>query len=316
MNEQCYRYVYGPVPSRRLGLSLGIDIVPFKTCTYDCIYCQLGRTTNKTVKREDYIVVEDVLAELDRKLACGIVPDYISLAGSGEPTLNLRIGDLIGKIRKMTSVPVAVLTNGSLLWMQEVRESLMEADLVLPSLDAGDASLFHHVNRPQENLSFERIIWGMIDFSGQFPGAIWIEVFLLDGVTGIQSEVEKISALTRQIRHEKVHLNTVSRPPAEKFAFAVPQAHMNYYASLVWGGAEVIADIDPGELSTPQHPEIPDADLLALLSRRPCTVHDVSIGLSANPIQVSKQLQELNRKSLVKIVRRDAAVYFETARSR
>ncbi len=316
MSKQRSRYIYGPVPSRRLGHSLGIDLVPFKVCSYDCIYCQLGRTTNKTVKREEYVVIEDVLAELDRKLSGGIVPDYIGLAGSGEPTLNLRIGDLIGKIKKMTRVPVAVLTNGSLLWLPEVREALMEADLVLPSLDAGDESLFRLVNRPEESLSFEKITQGLIDFSEEFPGSVWLEVFLLAGVTGIQFEVEKISAIIKQIRPEKVHLNTVARPPAEAFAFPVPGEQMKHLASMVWGGAEVINDSGPGELSVPMPPGITEVDILDLLSRRPCTVQDVSTGLGLNPPQVSKQLQELLQKGLVKTVRRDAALYFEAMRSR
>jgi len=136
MSQDGFRYVYGPVPSRRLGRSLGIDLVPFKTCTYDCVYCQLGRTTNKTVARKEYIAVEDVLVEMERKLVVGPDPDFISLAGSGEPTLNAGIGDLILEIKKLTRIPVAVLTNGSLLWMPKVQEALMAADLVLPSPDS------------------------------------------------------------------------------------------------------------------------------------------------------------------------------------
>ncbi|MBN1630459.1 MAG: radical SAM protein, partial [Thermoleophilia bacterium] len=133
------RYVYGPVPSRRLGRSLGVDLVPFKTCTYDCVYCQLARTTDKTSERRNYTPVATVLAEIEEKLRAGDHPDYISLAGSGEPTLELDLGTLIEGIRGLTDIPVAVITNGSLLWMREVQDELLTADLVLPSLDAGDA---------------------------------------------------------------------------------------------------------------------------------------------------------------------------------
>ncbi len=154
MSSNDFKYLYGPVPSRRLGRSLGIDLVPFKTCTYDCIYCQLGRTTNKTMERRPYVPVKDILSELKIKLAIGGSPDYISIAGSGEPTLHSDIGELIGKIKEITKIPVAVLTNGSLLYLPEVRAALMQADLVIPSLDAGDEELFHYVNRPHADYFF------------------------------------------------------------------------------------------------------------------------------------------------------------------
>jgi wyosine [tRNA(Phe)-imidazoG37] synthetase (radical SAM superfamily) len=216
----------------------------------------------------------------------------------------------------MTRVPVAVLTNGSLLWQPEVREALMEADLVLPSLDVGDESLFHLVNRPEESLSFEKMTQGLIDFSEEFPGSVWLEVFLLAGVTGILTEVKKISAFIKQIRPGRVHLNTVSRPPAEAFAFPVPGKQMKQFASVLGDKTEVINENSPGERSTFPPPGITGADILDLLSRRPCTVQDVSAGLGLNPPQVSKQLQELLRKGAVKTVRRDAAVYFKAERSR
>ena len=133
-----FKHVYGPVASRRLGQSLGIDLIPHKTCSYDCIYCQLGRTTNKTIARREYVQAIDVLEELREKLSSGVPCDYISLAGCGEPTLHSSIGEIIDNIKKMTNIPVAVLTNGSLLYLSEVQEALMKSDLVIPSLDAGD----------------------------------------------------------------------------------------------------------------------------------------------------------------------------------
>ena len=138
MNPPGFRYVYGPVPSRRLGRSLGVDLAPFKTCTYDCIYCQLGRTTCKTTERKEYVPVADILVELRRKLTEKLALDFVTLAGSGEPTLHSGIGELLGEIKRLTSCRTAVLTNGSLLWMREVQDALLEADLVLPSLDAAD----------------------------------------------------------------------------------------------------------------------------------------------------------------------------------
>ena len=149
-------YIYGPVPSRRLGRSLGVDFIPFKTCTYDCIYCQLGRTTNKTIQCEQWIPNEIIIEQLKNKLHTK--PGYITLSGSGEPTLFSTIGELICEIKEITNVPVAVLTNGSLLLLPEVRNSLMATDLVLPSFDAGSDQLFRYVNRPHRDISFNRML--------------------------------------------------------------------------------------------------------------------------------------------------------------
>lgn len=182
--------VYGPVPSRRLGWSLGVDLVPYKTCTYDCVYCQLGRTTRQTLERGEYVPTSQILEGVERALASleehrGRRPDWIGLAGSGEPTLHSHLGEVVAAIKARTNVPVAVLTNGSLLWSRSVRQELAEADLVLPSLDAGDEALFHYVNRPHPDLDFDQVVQGLVDFRREFRRPIWLEVFLLGGVTDV-----------------------------------------------------------------------------------------------------------------------------------
>jgi len=164
--------IFGPVPSRRLGRSLGVDLVLLKTCTYDCIYCQRGRTTCKTMERKEWVPLDGVLEKLKDKLPTK--PDYIILSGSGEPTLYSRIDELIDRIKAMTDVPVTVLTNGSLLWHEDVRRQLMNADLVIPSLDAGDEAMFRLVNRPHEEISFEQMFSGLIDFRRDFRGEYWL----------------------------------------------------------------------------------------------------------------------------------------------
>ena len=159
-----FKHVYGPVPSRRLGRSLGVDALTFKSCSFDCVYCQLGRTTNHTAERKEYIPTAEILDEVRRKLENGDRPEYISFAGSGEPTLHSGLGDIIRGIKAMTDVPVVVFTNGSLLWMPEVRADLAAADVVIPSLDGGDAALLDKVNRPVATLDFNRIVEGLIAF--------------------------------------------------------------------------------------------------------------------------------------------------------
>ncbi len=274
-----FKHIYGPVLSRRLGRSLGIDLVPFKTCTYDCVYCQLGRTTDKTIKRKEYVAVDAVLSELERKLATGDIPDYISLAGSGEPTLNACIGELIDKIKSLTDVPLAVLTNGSLLWMKEVQEALMAADLVLPSLDAGDEYLFQCVNRPHKDISFEYMVNGLAEFTKRFSGEVWLEVFLLAGVTGIPSEMKKIAALIKKIGPARVQLNTVSRPPAEEFALPIPPERMYALKEFIPGEVDIISENKEDKVHIFASYEANEADILALLSRRPCTAEDIAGGL-------------------------------------
>ena len=315
MSTNTCRHVYGPVASRRLGRSLGIDLVPFKTCTYDCIYCQLGRTTNKTVERKQYVAVEEVLTELERKLAAGDIADYISLAGSGEPTLHAGIGELIGGIKRLTHIPVAVLTNGSLLWMSEVQDALMAADLVMPSLDAGDESMFRHVNRPHRGISFERLVEGIAGFTKRFPGEVWLEVFLLAGVTSVPADAKRIADLCKRIGPSRVQLNTASRPPAEAFAYAVAPDRLEKLATLFEGTVEVISEsVDTEAPALPRRP-VSDEEILALLSRRPCTLQGVSSGLALRPGEVVKMLDGLSRQGTVRTVRRNGALFYEAARS-
>lgn len=181
------RHVFGPVPSHRLGRSLGIDVVPYKTCSYNCIYCQLGRTTCKTIERQERVGWELILDELRRSLDTR--PDYITFSGSGEPTLYAGLGELIERIKSVTSVPIAVLTNGSLLWRPDVRQDLQQADLVIPSLDAGDELHFQGVNRPHRSLSLEQVVEGLIAFRREFSGKYWLEVLVVAPWTSGRAQV-------------------------------------------------------------------------------------------------------------------------------
>ncbi len=271
------RHVFGPVNSRRLGLSLGIDLIPYKTCTYSCIYCQLGRTTNLCLHRQDYVPTSVILAELDRKLDSGLTPAYITLAGSGEPTLHARLGNLINGIKKRTSIPIAVLTNGSLLWRKKVRHELKEADIVIPSLDAGNERMFQYVNRPHKDLTFDKVVSGMELFLGSFPGRVWLEVFVLGGVTDRDDEIQQMVEITKRIGPEKIQLNTVARPPAEDYAFAVPLERLSAIAKAFGTRCETVAGQSLEMLDAPL--SATNEDVLNLLKRRPCSSKDVAIGL-------------------------------------
>jgi len=288
-------YIFGPVPSRRLGRSLGVDLVPFKTCTYDCIYCQLGRTTHKTVERREWVPLKDVLAQLREKLATE--PDCITLSGSGEPTLYSRLDELISGIRSLTDIPVAVLTNGSLLWETEVRRQLMNAHRVIPSLDAGNSAMFHVVNRPHESISFEKMLDGLTAFRQEYKGDYWLEVFFLAGHTAVESEARQIIDCVRQIKPDRVQLNTATRPTSENYAHRVEPQFLAKLAAWFDPPAEVIADYrgvhGRGNFQTSEQ------GVLDMIRRRPCSIEDIAHGLAMHRNEVLKYVEHLGVKGLI-----------------
>lgn len=237
------RAVCGPVRSRRLGTSLGVDLVPFKTCPYDCIYCELGRTTDKTTLREDYIPAGEIISDVLENLSVIPAPDHITLAGAGEPTLHRRIGEVIRGIKEKTDIPVALLTGGALFWMKEVRESVAEADLIIPSLDCGDEKLFRSINRPHEEITFEKMVSGLYALRKSYRGPIWLEIFLVDGLNTADQDILNIKRCAERIAPGRIQLNTVDRAPAEPFVNAPSLAEMERIASIFGPRCEVIRPV-------------------------------------------------------------------------
>jgi len=212
------KYVYGPVPSRRLGRSIGIDPLPSKTCNYQCIYCQLGKTTNFTNTREEFFPKSEIHAEMEEAIKKNQDNfDYITFVGSGEPTLYLTLKELIVKAKELSSKPVCVITNGGLLYDKEVRESLMAADTVLPSLDAGDEKSFIKINRPHPSINFDKMIQGFITFKENFSGNFWIEIMIMKGINDSKEELLKIKHIVDQIQPDRIDINVPIRPPVEKW---------------------------------------------------------------------------------------------------
>jgi wyosine [tRNA(Phe)-imidazoG37] synthetase (radical SAM superfamily) len=316
MNALPHAEVFGPVPSRRLGRSLGIDLVPLKTCTYDCIYCQLGRTTLKTVERQAYVSLEKVLAKVAAALKKDASIDFLTLSGSGEPTLHTGIGGLIDRLKREFSIPVAVLTNGSLLFDTQVAEALMRADVVLPTLAAECETTFQCVHRPHPSLHFERVVDGLISFARCYRGQLWLELFLLDGITAIDKTVESMKAIVDAVNPARVQINTVSRPPSEDFACPVPQERLASLAGILGHGAEVISEYRvrsacEGGLGRGTH-----AAVLALLRRRPCTEQDVADALALHRIEAVKILAHLSTKGLIESRRQDGRVFYSPRQPR
>jgi len=300
-------YIFGPVPSRRLGRSLGIDLVPFKTCTYDCIYCQLGRTTNKTMQRKEWVPIDIVINQLKAKLSSK--PDYITLSGSGEPTLFSRLEELISKIKGITDIPVAVLTNGSLLWLPEVRNALKAADMVVPSLDAGSSQIFQYVNRPHRDITFSRMLEGLVKFRNEYNGKYWLEVFLLAGVTTPEMEINRLKTCINAIQPNKVQVNTVTRPPAEGFAEPVPRKQLQTITEKLYEKAEVIADYS--NVHKQQDFSARREDVLTLLQRRPCSVEDIAAGLGLHRNEVVKYVEELSSEGKIEAKPQHQQLYYK-----
>ncbi len=291
-----YNHLFGPVPSRRFGRSLGVDLTPYKTCNFDCIFCQLGKTTAKTSERREYVPVEEVIAELGDWIESSGEADYITLAGSGEPTLHSRFGEVIEFARKASGIPVALLTNGALLADKEVRASASKANVVKISLSAGDSASFKYINRPHPDIDFADVIEGMKTFREEFSGELWLEVFMLWGVNSTQSEVSRIAELAQSIHPDRIQLNTAVRPPAEGFVRPMPKEKLEQLADYFTPKAEVIAEFSSDFSPSTQANE---ETILAMLQRRPCTAKEISTVLGLHPNEVSKYIGKLERTNQI-----------------
>jgi wyosine [tRNA(Phe)-imidazoG37] synthetase (radical SAM superfamily) len=289
-------------------MSLGVDIVPPKICTLDCVYCQLGRTTKSSIEREDFVDIDAVLAEIKAKLDAGLKADFITLGGSGEPTLNSRLGDLIDGIRRLTKIPVAILTNGTLFYRPDVRAECAKADMVAPSLDAGDVATFEKVNRPNRDITLEKLVSGLEQFRKEYSGQIWLEVFLIAGVNTDAEQIDLIKGLIERMRPDKVHLNTAVRPPAEPDVRAVPREVLDRIARQIGGVCEVIGEA-PAGLSD-RHEIRAEADVVSVLKRRPCTIEDICAGLGITRNEAVKHVAHLMEAGIVCSEQRGKVAYF------
>jgi len=301
--------VFGPVPSRRLGMSLGIDLIPYKTCSYDCIYCELGKTTHKTTIRKEYVSKDLIIKQLEDYLPLlDFPPDYITISGSGEPTLNSKIGEVIAEIKHITSIPLAVITNSSLLFLDQVKEDLLTADIVLPSLDAVRPLIFKYVNRPEASLDINEVIKSLIDFRKVFSGQIWLEILFCRVINDDHAEVERIREKIEDIKPDKVQLNTVVCPSSEDFAYPLNGEQLTSIKEMLGAKAEVIADIVPSEKGT--HFADNEEKIINLIARRPCTCDDICNALELHTNETLKYLDKLKKEGRVHYKLHHRCVYY------
>jgi wyosine [tRNA(Phe)-imidazoG37] synthetase (radical SAM superfamily) len=317
-------FVYGPVPSRRLGLSLGLNIIPRKTCTLDCVYCQLGRTTRKTLKRESFFPVSDILAEVRSAVRNSTLAtrrsqlSYLTFSGEGEPTLNKDIGTLIRRLKREFRTPVAVITNSTLMTDPKVRRDLLGADLVVPSLDAADQHTFMKVDRCHRDLKVADIIAALKTFRRAYRGRMWLEIMLVKGVNDSVEHVVSLRRAAWEIRPDRVQLNTVVRPPAEEFA--LPMEHDDLARiQMLFGPGTDIAELPPTAIRRPPFAvRRAAADLqssiVAFVSGRPGTVADLGRSLAVSRTRFVPLLRRMVRNGRVRRVRFGRRVYYEPPR--
>ena len=299
-----YRYLFGPVPSRRLGVSLGIDLVPHKTCAFDCVYCECGQTTDLTCERREYVPTGRVIAELDDFLAKAPDLDYVTFAGSGEPTLHSGIGEIISFIKdRYPRYRVAVLTNSALFTDPAVRAALMPADLVVPSLDAVSEEVFAAINRPSPGITAGQVLSGLLDFAREYTGEIWLEVFIVPGINDTGEELRLLKDAVAAIGPDRVQVNTLDRPGTDIRVRPASHPALEQIAAALGGetiGAACMDRVLP--------PGIEDAE--ETIRRRPCTPGDLTALTGLRPAEVSKHLRGLEARALIEQVREKRGAFY------
>ncbi len=285
------RFIYGPVLSRRLGFSLGIDILPPKTCNLNCIYCQLGPTLKRVEIRHPYFRTEDIIQAIRKALEYSPKVDYLTFSGSGEPALNAHLGELIKRIQKMTSKPVAVLTNSLLLGQRDVRQEFSLADLVVPSLDAADQSIFLQINRPSPSVNIDLVIEGLINFREEYGGQIWLEIMLVKDVNDQPEHLLKLKEAASRIRPNKIQLNTVVRPPAESWVEPLEMEELREAAKILGPPAEIVTEIRKKVGFAPK--ENLETAILSILKRRPASLEELAAILNERSEAISEAIQKL-----------------------
>ncbi|MEA3443355.1 MAG: radical SAM protein [Bacteroidota bacterium] len=307
-----YKYLFGPVPSRRLGMSLGVDLVPKKVCSLDCVYCEVGKTTKLTLDRKEYIKFDKVKEELFHYFNNNPDPDYITFSGSGEPALNIRIGEILQFIKQnKPGIPVAVLTNGTMFFDKNVRKALIDADVVLPSLDAATENVFQKINRPQKELTIDKYIKGLIEFSKEFKGKIWLEIFILPDYNNSANELKEFKKLILKIKPDSIQLNTLDRPGTVSNLRGATKEEMQRVVDF-WqlDNVEIIAS-SPERKKIQSYRNDTETAIIETISRRPCTLDDLTKMLGIHINEINKYLDVLDAEEKIETVEQERGVFYQ-----
>jgi wyosine [tRNA(Phe)-imidazoG37] synthetase (radical SAM superfamily) len=292
-------------------MSLGVDLVPKKVCSLGCVYCEVGKTTVLTTERKEYIPYDKVIGELEDYFVNNPEPDYITFSGSGEPTLNIRLGDILKfiKIRK-PNIPVAVLTNGTLLNRKDVRTELMDADIVLPSLDTVNAETFKKINRPSSDLKIEDYIKGLINFADEFKGKIWLEIFILPGYNYKEDEFLALREVIKRIRPDSVQLNTLDRPGTVSELHFADAEKLKLVKEILGYAKTVVIAAAPKRKNILSYREDIESAIMGTIERRPCTLDDLSDILGLHINEINKYLAVLEADNRIETFDMKRGVFY------
>jgi len=309
-----YNYLFGPVPSRRLGISLGVDLIPRKTCTLNCIYCECGKTTKLTIQRKEWVPINDVIDELKRYLKENHCPEYITFSGSGEPTLHTGIGIILDFLKKQHGTfKTAVLTNGTLLYLPQVREELLSADVVIPSLDAAIQETFKKINMPHPSLNIQTIINGITEFKKIFKGKLILEIFIIPGVNDNNNDLDELKQAILTIHPDEVQLNTLDRPGVLSSIRAATTDELEQIMQY-WQlpNVSIISSLYSNKNNVhPAYRYDIESAILETIARRPCTVDDIAQILNVRIIEINKYLGELEAQSKIKRVMQNRGIFYK-----
>ena len=305
-----YKHLFGPVPSRRLGMSLGIDLIPHKICSLNCIYCECGATSELTRERKEYVPVDEVYSELDDFFDQNPDPDYLTFSGAGEPTLHTHIGEVIAYLKKLRpAIPVAVLTNGTLFGDSAVREELMQADLVLPSLDAATDLALRRINRPPRSFDAREYVEGLVRFSQEFNGEIWLEILVIPGYNDGDQNLQALKEAVHKINPGRIQLNTLDRPGTVEGLMPAPMSQLQEIASFLEQEVEIIAPPQQRSHEKSYRSDMENA-ILETISRRPCTLSDLSQILGLHIHEINKYLGVLEEEGKVKTIEQERGTFY------
>ena len=308
-----YNYIFGPVLSRRLGISLGVDLVVHKTCSLDCIYCECGETTCLTATPKEYVNLLDVKKELDHFWQNNDDPDYITFSGSGEPTLNPCLGEVIEYIKiKKPNIKVAVLTNTTLFDDPSVRQALLKADRVSPSLDAATKEAFERINRPHKDVDLKKMIQGIQTFAKEYKGELFLEILILPGINDDLADLLHLKEAIKKIKPDRVQINTLDRPGTlTEIRAATKKEIEQVIKALDYSPIEIIAKIDESIQAKANREDIKTA-IVETIHRRPCTKKDLIRTLGADPETVDTYIEQLEREKKIIGVFQERGMFYQT----
>lgn len=307
--------VFGPVPSRRLGISLGVDIVLAKTCTLDCIYCEAGRTTLHTAQRRKYLDTLEIIGELEQRLATNPPLDYITFSGAGEPTLHSGIGEIIGFLKgKYGKYKICLLTNGTLLGDERLIEDLAPVDLVVPSLDAGDEDTFRKINRPCAGLTCAGLVESIVKFRRRFKNQLWLEIFVVPGINDSEKALHSIRDSAALVMPSKIQLNSLDRPGTEKWVAKADRDILDRFRDVLQSVAptEIIAKFAAGSTRTQSENISLEAQILDTVSRRPCTYDDLAATLGPAGSTLQCAIDQLLQQKKIFMEKMPRGIFYKT----